>query len=123
MDGIILAIILGSMAYMVWSARRFFKGFRVFLEANIAGGTVTSRLLPNLSFAALFFLLLNQTALVDGFEYAGIEKGNGLFGSIVNLTRIDDPMFGIADLDSAPGNRTAAKRNVMIPAFVTGGDF
>ncbi|MFX0544235.1 hypothetical protein ACEWPL_001660 [Roseovarius sp. S1116L3] len=123
MDGITLAIILGSLAYMVWSLRRFFKGFRAYLEADTAGGTLTSRLLPNLSFAALFFLLFNHTALVDGFDYAGFEKGKSLFGSIPSLTQIDDPMFGIADLDTAPGNRAAAKREVMIPAFVTGGDF
>jgi hypothetical protein len=48
--------------------------------------------LPNLAFAKLFFLLLNQTLLKDVNNHVGIPDEFGAFGPEFDLTATGNPL-------------------------------
>lgn len=101
MNTLLVTIIIGGLAYLMWSLRRFVKSTRRFLEINTSEGTITSRLLPNLSFGLLFFLLIYQTLLIDARDYLGVPKGLGALGPVIDLTRTGNPIQQVLAEDEA----------------------
>lgn len=58
---VVFVTLIGSLAYLVYSLRRTFQSLRTTLHDLVGEETLATRLLPNLSFTLLFFLLLFQS--------------------------------------------------------------
>ncbi len=67
-------IAIVAVAYLLWSLRRFFLSLRRMIHVNTADGTLMTRTLPNLAFAGLFFLVLNQTFLPVLWSHLGLDE-------------------------------------------------
>lgn len=68
--------------------RRFLRSFRDIIHANTSEGTITTRLLPNLSFAALFFLLIYHSLLTGSNLSVGLPANLNFmddFNGVTNL--------------------------------------
>lgn len=57
----IVALVLGSVALLLWNIRRIVTALARALAFNTGGGSPMARLVPNVAFLALFLLLLNAT--------------------------------------------------------------
>lgn len=69
---ILIAIV--ALGYIIWSMRRFLLSVRRAIHINTAEGTLMTRTLPNLAFAGLFFLVLNQTFLPGFTGHFGLDQ-------------------------------------------------
>jgi hypothetical protein len=56
-----LVMTLGALALLLWNLRRVFNAVIKTIAFNTGGGSPMARLVPNVSFLALFLLLLNAT--------------------------------------------------------------
>ena len=110
MEGLVLAITLGSLAYVIWSMRRFLRSFREFIHVNTGEGTITTRLLPNLAFGALFFLLIYNSLLEHGFDFLGVPNATSLTSGLKDFNFLVGGGLAVYDMDSGKTIRLAPDR-------------